>query len=811
MNITTRGYFYAGAASLALCTALTAQAASAQAAPALAAAANGEAAQPVPTDDAQAQTPSSEPISNSDDITVTGTRVNKSTPITSSVHTYEPQSIISRSIIENSVPPTADYSQVIMLTPGASLVPSSGNGVGLGDAKITLRGFKDGNYNITYDGIPFGDSNDPTHHSTSYFPNGTYERIIVDRGPGSATDLGQESYGGNVHIISREATDRFFVENQAVYGSFNTWLERLTVNSGAIQKFGDLRVIAVGEYKQSDGALSNQPGWWTNGFIKIEKPLGSHALFSVLGSYNQSLFNQSDAAGGETAAQVALFGKDFGATTPATAAASLYPNARFDWNWENKTTDFEIARLQADLSSRIHIDNKLYTYFYKNFTFSTEDSTTQCNVLSTIDQCIGNPALGVVVKAKGTGPGGGGGKTVAGDIAGYTKVNQYRQWGDVFQVNVDTGIGILKAGVWYEQSHSKRYRYDYDVTTASRAGGLSDYNFNFAIMNSGNYWNWKESDKSYNVMLNGQYVPAYIKYDERTSWEQIQDFGEFELKLLDNRLTITPGVKVQDFTRAIDTPIAAQSSRLGVKTKESYKPTLPYLTINYLIRPDFSVYGQFAKGFLIPSLSASLETKGSKNAAVPLDPLPTKTTNYQGGFVYAGQRLNVDGDVYYIESSNSTYTDPTNGNNVTVNANPAHYKGIEGQVSYIVLPGLTAIANGSLQSARDAVTGLWLQGVPNSTAMLGAVYSRGRFKFSYLHKFTGPQWVDAANTVRLGAYDYGVLAGSVTYGNLTAGVTVTNLFNDRSVVSQSGKSTDPNTLYMFQARRSVLGQLKVRF
>ena len=765
---------------------------------------------PAPADP---QTGSENPtgITNTDDIVVTGTRVNQSTPITSSVHTFEPQSIISRSIIENSVPPTADYAQAILLTPGASLVPSSGNGVGLGDAKITLRGFTDGHYNITYDGIPFGDSNDPTHHSTSYFPNGTYERIIVDRGPGGATDLGQESYGGNVHIISREATDKPFVEGQSVYGSFNSWLERLTLNSGSIARLGNLKVIAVGEYKQTDGALSNQPGWWANGFIKVEKPIGSNALFSVLANYNQSLFNQSDAAGGVTSAQVALFGKNFGATTPATAAASLYPNARNDWNWENKTTDFEIARLQWDVTSRIHVDNKLYTYFYKNFTLSTEDSTTQCNVLSTVDQCVGNPALSVLVKAQGTGNGGGGGKTLVGDIAGYTKLNQYRQWGDVFQVNVDTDNGILKAGVWFERSHSKRFRYDYDFTTASRAGGISDYNFDFGIMNNGSNWNWKEKDSAANLMLNGQFVPAYIKYDERTSWRQIQGFGEFDLKLLNDTLTITPGVKVQDFTRMINTPIAAQTSRVGIQTQQSYKPTLPYLTINYLIRPDFSVYGQFAKGFLIPSLATSLETKGANNIAVPVVPVPTKTTNYQAGFVYAGNRLNADADVYYVEASNSTFTDPTNSNNVTVNANPAHYKGIEGQVSYVVVPGLTAIANGTVMSAKDAVTGRWLQGAPNSTALLGAVYSAGRFKFSYLHKFTGHQFVDAANLVRLGAYDYGILAGSVTFGRLTAGVSVTNVFNDRSIVSQSGAVTDPTTLYIFQARRSVLGQIKVRF
>ena len=765
------------------------------------------------------------PITNSDDIVVTATRVNNETPITASVHTFEPQAIVSRSIIENSIAPTADYSQVLMLTPGASLTPSSGNGVGLGDVKITLRGFTDGQYNITYDGVPFGDSNDPTHHSTSYFPDGTYERIIVDRGPGAATDLGQSSYGGNVHLISREPTDKFFVEGLGAYGSFQTGLGRLTVNTGAIDKLGGLKIIAVGEYKTTRGALTNQPGWWANGYVKAVKPLGDNAQFSILANYNQSLFNQSDAAGGATAAQIDLYGKQYGAVSPSQAANSLYSNARSDWNWQNKTTDMEIARLQWHPWSNVTVDNKWYTYFYKNFTLSSEDSTTQCNVLVTASQCVGSATttqiatpyagvtttanagpLAVLVKAPGAGLGGGGGATVAGDIAGYTKVNQYRNWGDILQIDVDTSLGILKVGTWYEHSTSHRYRYDYDFTKASQDGGISNYNFNFDIMNDGQNWNWKEKDTSVNTMLNGQAVPAYIKYDERTYWDQVEGFGEFEIKAFHDTLTITPGVKALSFTRGIDTPIAAQSSRLGSLTSETYKPVLPYASINYLIQPNFSVYAQYAKGFIVPSLSASLETKGSVNAHVPLDPEPTKTTNYQGGFVYAGERLNIDADVYYIEASNSTTVDPTNSNNIIINANPAHYKGVEGQVSYVFLPGLTGIANGTIMSSKDAVTHQWLQNAPNYTALVGAVYNTGRYKLSYLHKFTGRQ-----ASPGIAAYSYGVLSGSVTFGNITAGVTVNNPWNSRPIVAQSGAPAVPGTLYIFQAPTSYLAELKLRF
>jgi iron complex outermembrane receptor protein len=761
------------------------------------------------TDTATATAPASDPadgpIRNTDDIVVNATRVNQTTPITASVHTFEPQAIVSRSIIEDSVAPTADFAQVVMLTPGASLTPSSGNGVGLGDAKVVLRGFQDGQYNITFDGVPFGDSNDPTHHSTSYFPNGTYERIIVDRGPGGATDLGQASYGGQVHIVSRELSDKFFIEDQAVIGSFNTFMDRVTINSGKMDKLGGLKIIGIGEYKQTDGALKNQPGWWVNGFIKAEMPIGNTAKLSVLSSFNKSPFNSADAAGGATAAQIAAFGKTYGAISPAQAAGSGYTNARSDWNWAVKTTDFEIARLQWDVAPNITIDNKAYTYFYKNFTVSTEDATTPCTTLSSLDQCTGTGFANA--KALGTGAGGGGGASKAGDIPGYTKLNQYRNTGDIFTASWTNALGILKAGFWYEHSQSHRLRYDYDFTAASRAGGISNYNFNWAIMNNGANWNYKETDKAANIMLNGQPVPAYIKYDENTSWDQIQGFAEYAFKLFDDRLTVTPGIKVQDFTRKINTPIAAQSSRQGIATSQSYKPTLPYATVNYLIRPEFSFYAQYAKGFIIPSLSASLETAGPTNAAVPLNPQPTKTTNYQTGFVYARDRLNIDADGYYIQASNSTTIDPTT-NLVSISANPATYKGLEGQVSYVLGHGLTGIVNATIMSSTDDVTHLWLTKSPNSTALVGGIYGSGPFKLSYLHKFTGRQWADAANTQRIAPYSFGILSGSVTRGNLTAGITINNLFNTQPVVAQSG--TGAAVLYIFQTRRSYQASLKVR-
>src|ERR1019366_1593573 len=57
----------------------------------------------------------------------------------------------------------ADYTELLNMAPGTFSV--NPNGVGLGDGKTYFRGFKDGQYTMQADGIPFNDTNDPTHHS----------------------------------------------------------------------------------------------------------------------------------------------------------------------------------------------------------------------------------------------------------------------------------------------------------------------------------------------------------------------------------------------------------------------------------------------------------------------------------------------------------------------------------------------------------------------------------------------------------------------------------------------------------------------
>ena len=136
-------------------------------------------------------------------VVITGTLFNPDVaPAKASLNTTEPQTIINRSYIEDSVPPTADYVTILAITPSLTGADINGPGLSDGNVKNTLRGLPDGQYGMTFDGIPFGDTNGPTHHSASYFPATTIGAIEVERGPGNAGNLGPATFGGSINLYS---------------------------------------------------------------------------------------------------------------------------------------------------------------------------------------------------------------------------------------------------------------------------------------------------------------------------------------------------------------------------------------------------------------------------------------------------------------------------------------------------------------------------------------------------------------------------------------------------------------------------------
>jgi iron complex outermembrane receptor protein len=89
---------------------------------------------------------------------------------------------ITQTMIANFMSPVADYGEAVQMAPSTFTLNSS-DGVGLGQSKTYFRGFPDGDYDIDFDGIPFYDTNSPTHHSWAFFPAQWLGGIDFDRSP----------------------------------------------------------------------------------------------------------------------------------------------------------------------------------------------------------------------------------------------------------------------------------------------------------------------------------------------------------------------------------------------------------------------------------------------------------------------------------------------------------------------------------------------------------------------------------------------------------------------------------------------------
>ncbi|HEY5228927.1 MAG TPA: TonB-dependent receptor plug domain-containing protein, partial [Opitutaceae bacterium] len=176
-------------------------------------------------------------------------------PVDASLAAQEPQSVISAQTINNTIAPSADYATIANIAP--SVVNIETEGPGLSESKmLSMRGFQDGQFNVTYDGIPFGDANGQTHHTTSYFPAKVLGGEVIERGPGTAADIGENTFGGTIGLLSKDPRPDMATVLTVSDGSWNTFVGNIEVNTGDIAKLNGASLVATYQYMSSDGYRS---------------------------------------------------------------------------------------------------------------------------------------------------------------------------------------------------------------------------------------------------------------------------------------------------------------------------------------------------------------------------------------------------------------------------------------------------------------------------------------------------------------------------------------------------------------------------
>jgi iron complex outermembrane receptor protein len=163
-------------------------------------------------------------------------------PSQGSLVATQPQSIVGGDYIQYNDAPASNYTDIIKLTPSVWTVDPNGPGL-MENLGTSIRGFQDGQFNVTFDGIPWGDSNDFTHHSTSYFVASDIGNVVVDRGPGNAATVGDATFGGTVYVQSADPKHTQEVTANLSFGSFKTQVEGVRYDTGDVSQWGGTRAF----------------------------------------------------------------------------------------------------------------------------------------------------------------------------------------------------------------------------------------------------------------------------------------------------------------------------------------------------------------------------------------------------------------------------------------------------------------------------------------------------------------------------------------------------------------------------------------
>ena len=340
-------------------------------------------------------------------------------PSQSTLEARSAKSEISPEFVQNFASPVADYTELLNMAPGTFSV--NPNGVGLGDSKTYFRGFADGQYTMLVDGIPFNDTNTPTHHSWAFFPSQFIAGIDFDRSPGSASTIGPTNFGGSINMLSRSVPYGMDIRGTAMYSSFNTRMLALDIDSGQFGGKNKKSSFVINLHQMlSDGYQTYNYQKRVAGFLKYQYRLNERTTFTVFAGL-VDLWTNTPNTKGPTRAQVAQFGDDY-LLSGDPARADYY-----GYNFYHVQTDFEYFGIRSDLGHGWKLDNKSYTYRYWN---KQNYNGTTITKTSAID-----------------------------------KLNGYRKAGDVLAVNHESARGIFRTGLWFEWAYTDRYQIPSDPKT----------------------------------------------------------------------------------------------------------------------------------------------------------------------------------------------------------------------------------------------------------------------------------------------------------------------------------------------------------
>lgn len=480
-------------------------------------------------------------------VSVQANTVDTLAPSAPPLEATQPTSVIDERFIRDGLRFNSNFDDIIKYAPSVTVTSPEGPGMGKNEG-ISIRGFQDGQFNITFDGIPFGDASDLHHTTSAYFTNHVLGQAEIDRGPGGGSTIGNATFGGTVGLRSRDPSAVDGVTLYTTVGSWNTLAGGVTAD----ETLGNTRVFADLSKEKSDTYLKGTDDKREHAFIKTITNLSPKTTLTFVTSYNREHQNTVQ---GATKQEIDDFGWRYGlGNDPKLQSYKGYNNAAY-------YSSFTYVGLATTLGEW-SVDNKAY---YNSFDHWARKAT---------DASDNNPADNGVTLYNAAGKKV---STLKNDVPGKLADSGFHSFGDVLRFERELGPGQLQTGAWLERSQDARYQFPLDLTTGARTGTKYGSQYNYILRDRTDTFQ------------------PYVQYD----WA------------ITDALTLSPGVRYSTVTRQMNAPISKENAQASQYNSANYNAALPSLSLHDSFSDQWTGYAQVAKGFLAPPIDV-IELVGAK-------------------------------------------------------------------------------------------------------------------------------------------------------------------------------------------------------
>jgi len=636
---------------------------------------------------------------------------------------------------------------------------------------LAIRGVRNDELAETLDGVPI---NNLLNGSGDYLSSGEVgspvtlnqiDGVTIYPGLAPPDHQGFGTTGGTIAYTTKQPTEAPGAEIDAGLGSFDTQHYGFTLNTGAIGNGPDAPKVLL-EYNRSEtaGYVSNTPAKFQDFMLNAEKPYDnglSKVGLIVLYNTGQALVQ----------------------TLPSPTALIQADGYKFNYpetdGFYNQSGQF----LTTILSDETYINQ--YAIFNASLFFSHQtsqfddyasaDATTNGYTYNGITYAPNIQGINAFFGCVGAGTGHTGNLFTYDPTAAFGSCAAGES--DQYSTSVTNIEGITPKLTLFPDAHNTIV-----------IGGL------LAKTNSGNAsWLYGGDSAKQNE------IPGYNSFNlgggqQRTIFSgYVQD----TIRLLDNKLQITPGVKVDaaysSYIQQVVNGITTSAATGGQDKFQNYtKIGGYYLGASYNMPYDLTLFGSLGKGSLF---SPTEDYSAGAVSGIPggtVAPTPEIVHLYEGGIRYDTPRLLLSVDYYYQAVASGFAFFQNFLENTQYYGNTAGYlfRGVEGSGQFKIKPALSVMGNFSYNKAEYtksafafdtlaqdqygfAFTGTPLSNVPDWTGLIGLDYDQGPFSADVTGQYTGREYT----TYDLDAPPYGNTVdanGKPIPANPLDGATVTN-------------------------------------